>query len=394
MTRVFQKLPLLGTLACLLFSSCEQKETRLYPYGGPPSTEIAHLGNPYTREELETTVNSIYSDMDTFRNWITVQEKGLLINGTLVPWKTPATAPKTWRSPSELPPISNPATPLEGMRIAIDPGHLGGEWAAMEHRDNIIGGKYKIREGVSTRITATLLAKSLRELGAEVMLTRKNATPVTPLRPNAIASKIAETRKIPVDKNITREAEQLFVRRIEINARAALLRTFRPDLTICLHFDAGSQTIPVNMLHFILNGAYTRSEMADEDQRTALLSKLLGKVHEEELAISSCAAKIMSRKLNLPAHTYYVPNENVRAISGEPYLWYRNLLANNLYPGPVLYVEPYAMNNIITARRMAMGDYEGTKTFDGKSYPSIYREYSDALAEALKIYYNQTRKKS
>src|SRR6266568_2760980 len=41
--------------------------------------------------------------------------------------------PRLWRSAKSLPP-TKPEKPLSGLRIALDPGHLGGKWAKMEER--------------------------------------------------------------------------------------------------------------------------------------------------------------------------------------------------------------------------------------------------------------------
>src|SRR6266404_9117856 len=42
-----------------------------------------------------------------------------------------AHVPRLWRPAKSLPP-AKPNKPLAGLRIALDPGHLGGKWAKME----------------------------------------------------------------------------------------------------------------------------------------------------------------------------------------------------------------------------------------------------------------------
>jgi hypothetical protein len=41
------------------------------------------------------------------------------------------------------------------------------------------------------------------------------------------------------------------------------------------------------------------------------------------------------------------------------------------------------MNNQTVYKRLLAGDYEGQRTFDGKSYGSIFREYADCVAQGL-----------
>lgn len=375
----------------LVSRGAEPSVDRLFPYGGPSAEECAALGNPYSREEFVRVLNGIYADEASCEPWIRAEERGLVAEGRVIPWNSPGKGGKLWRAAAELPPIKDLRKPLEGMRIVIDPGHLGGKWSLREQRDNVIAGRYRVCEGVSTLIVAELLSKRLRALGARVILSRTDSAPVSGLDPEALARALAGRRGVPVDDALRKEADALFLRRVEINARAALLRRLRPDLTICLHFDAGSLEAPEDRLHLILNGSYTKSEVADPDLRQGLMARILGKVHEEELAVSSVVAEVMAGRLGLAPLSYKVPSDSVRAVPGQPMLWYRNLLANCLYSGPVLYLEPFAMNNELTARRMSLGDYDGKKVFSGRRYPSIYRQYADAVAAGVAKYYAERR---
>ena len=66
-----------------------------------------------------------------------------------------------------------------------------------------------------------------------------------------------------------------------------------------------------------------------------------------------------------------------------PYVVARNLAANREYDGPVVCTEPYFMNNKVVYQRLLAGDYDGVRTFNGKSYGSIFREYADCVAQGL-----------
>lgn len=372
-------------------SADEEKSERLYPYGGPTQKEIDSWGNPFTRAEFEKLFTEVYSDANTASRWFKTTDKGLIYENRLIPWKTPPQRERLWRPARQLPPIQNPDTPLEGIRIAIDPGHIGGKWATLEQRDNMIADKYRVQEGVSTRIVAELLADRLRKMGAVVMLTRTSSHPVSTQTQEYIAQKLSRLNNVPLDEEIQKEAGRLLMRPVEINARAAKMRRFRPDITLCLHFDAPAALPYRDQLHLIINGAYLPAELENADQRFSLLGKLLSKTYEEEVAVSSAVVRAMAKRLNLPAFQYTLPRPGVLAVPGEPYLWCRNLLANCLYSGPVIYTEPFNMSNALTARRLTMGDYEGTRTFGKTPYPSIYREYADSVAEGLKTYYLKNR---
>jgi hypothetical protein len=73
-------------------------------------------------------------------------------------------------------------------------------------------------------------------------------------------------------------------------------------------------------------------------------------------------------------------------------VWTRNLLANRLYRCPVVYLEPYVMNNRTVYERVQLGDFEGTREVGGVQRKSIYREYADAVADGLAAYYESSRR--
>jgi hypothetical protein len=94
----------------------------------------------------------------------------------------------------------------------------------------------------------------------------------------------------------------------------------------------------------------------------------------------------MARAMELlPKHA--TESAQVRRMSDDGYVWARNLLANRLYRGPVLYLEPYVMNNRGVFARIQAGDYPGLRHIAGKRRPSIVREYADSVARGLVEHY-------
>ncbi len=82
----------------------------------------------------------------------------------------------------------------------------------------------------------------------------------------------------------------MFYRVAEIRRRAKLVNeTFRPDLVLCLHFNAeawGDEKNPKlldeNHLHFLVTGSFSAEELDYEDQRFEMLTKLLNRSLSEE----------------------------------------------------------------------------------------------------------------
>src|SRR5947208_7015691 len=91
--------------------------------------------------------------------------------------------PRLWRLAKSLPPAGRDK-PLAGLKIALDPGHLGGKWAKMEERWFEVGDSMPVQEGDLTLRVARLLAPRLRELGAKVGFVRNDDEPTTAERPD------------------------------------------------------------------------------------------------------------------------------------------------------------------------------------------------------------------
>jgi len=151
-------------------------------------------------------------------------------------------SPTYWR-PKRALPAFEPGKPLAGLKITLDPGHLGGIWAKMEERWFQIGNYTPVTEGDMTLKVAKLLVPRLTALGAEVFLTRSKPAPVTRARPSQLRAAAAESlqqKNDPVTKeSVTKESERLFYRASEIRKRGRLVNeSIKPDLALCLHFNA------------------------------------------------------------------------------------------------------------------------------------------------------------
>jgi N-acetylmuramoyl-L-alanine amidase len=362
-----------------------------------------------TRSDFERLLSEVFTTSDAWRNYITLSDtEATIYTGRPEPedffilrFATghPTPLPRSWQATVELPPA--PADrPLQGLHIAIDAGHIGGEWAKMEERWFVVGDGKPVLEGDMTLEVAFLLRPQLEKLGATVSLVRESSEPVTSLRPESLSS-IAQDAHAPQDSPLAmrRFAEQLFYRTAEIRARAALVnQTLMPDLVICLHFNAEAWGDPTNPtlvsdhhFHLLLNGAYNDEEIALEDQRFAMLAKLLQRTHEEEALVGANLAEVFAEMTGLPPYTYSSGNSNVRQVGNQPYVWARNLLANRLYNCPVIFMEPYVMNSEPDYARIQEGDYEGLRKIGNKMRPSILREYATGVAAGLARHYSQNR---
>lgn len=406
-------LSFLGIVLCLQgvpgLGPGEAVAQRLTRLGEPPNwQELERYQETITRAEFLDLLDRVYAPGGVWKPWIEVESghAAIVTNEGKPRWilrfapdrASARAVPRYWRSRDELPPPPS-GKPLEGVVIAIDPGHIGGQWAKMEERWFQIGQSRPVTEGDMTLYVARLLETRLRQLGAKVYLTRKGATPVTSARPEklvrAARASLLDRGANVTDRRLRLESEILFYRVSEIRARAKLVNEkFRPDLVLALHFNAEGwgdparpSLVPKNHLHFLISGAFSAEELTYEDQRHGMLVKLLNRSFGEEHGVSRAVADSMTRATGLPPFEY--KSGQAVNVGGHPYLWARNLLANRLFECPVVYAEPYVMNNREVFERIQAGDYTGKRVVAGKSRPSIYREYADSLAEGLVRYYRR-----
>src|SRR5260370_28525207 len=243
--------------------------------------------------------------------------------------------PRLWHRAKSLPPTKT-GKPLSGLRVALDPGHLGGKWAKMEERWFQVDNTKPVTEGDLTLRVARLLAPRLRKLGAKVSFVRDSAQPITPKRPSdfkELARKILIKNGVPqprtdaLDPNdpekeqtIRWQSEILFYRYSEIRGRAALVNLkLHPDLVLCLHFNAegwGDPNNPtltdLNHLHLLVNGSYLQQELEFDDERFEMIRRLLSRAYDEELPLADTIARTMAWETQLPPYQYPTANNNTK----------------------------------------------------------------------------------
>jgi N-acetylmuramoyl-L-alanine amidase len=415
------RLAALFSLALACRAAFAQRLSPLTP--APEWARLEAFQETITREEFARLLDTVYAPGGAAAGMIEVRERDAVILKTLNPAepftlrfaKDAASAkapPRNWRPAASLPP-AKAGRPLDGVKLALDPGHIGGDWALMEERFFQLGKDTPVREGDMTLLVAKLAAPQLRALGAEVSLVREAAVPssrftIDALRPAARKElqlmAVTDARENydgehdPLKRiTVQWQAERLFYRIAEIHERARRLQEkIRPDLTVCIHFNAEDWVDALNPtftpredLHVMVSGCFSAGELRFDDQRFEMLLRLLTRSHAEELAAAGPIAKALADATGLPPFTYFGGNA-VRAGTNE-YIWARNLLANRIYACPVVYLEPYRMNNAETYARIQAGDYEGEREVAGKIRRSIFREYADALVAGVRAYYAASR---
>ncbi|MCM2321734.1 MAG: N-acetylmuramoyl-L-alanine amidase [Oligoflexia bacterium] len=298
--------------------------------------------------------------------------------------------------------------PLAGLRIAIDPGHMGGEpWDERAGKFVKDGKGNLLSEGLLVLQLGLLLEQELTALGAEVMLTRRGLTPVTTLPYETFELKpFAEVElRESVDDEwfqsllpTAQAGPRLFrafaanasFRKIfseqmrwkyfflgeDLDARVRAIRAFAPDITLALHLDVGPRG--VNATKVYVPGGFFADEFATREQRRDFAWHLLdGPAWQASVSLSRAIVSQMSLRLGIPMETSGLGN----SVPVEPGVFARNLAVQRRITGSaVAYLE--CLHYSDPAEFSRLRQYTRSMEIEGRQYG--YSERLVQLAEAVR----------
>ncbi len=273
---------------------------------------------------------------------------------------------------------------LDGVRIAIDPGHIAGdfEMAMAESRGvNITHpkhGKLNFFEGELTLSTAELLKKKLEEQGATVLLSRT--------KPNQSASGktfsewyVTDLRRLLRKKGMSYAKIKSFLKytsksyiyrnyflEYDLRARENKINAFKPDLTIVIHFNADAKNMHWNRVtHRNYNmvftqGAFMRSELKKRIERFDFLRILV----MDDVVKSEALCKNIAQQFNDYLEVPYVTDQtspSYLTASGvflDSGVYARNLRLCRTIQSPICYGESCLQDNELEAIALAKNDYK------------------------------------
>jgi len=206
---------------------------------------------------------------------------------------------------------SNPASrPLQGLRIALDPGHMGGDlWD--ERTGKQVKGKNgaKLSEGILNLQTALLLQREFTRMGAEVALTHDTIGPVSAVPFERLPIPVFAREELrneglstwfenllatgPAGPALFKAFEQssqvkalfaessrwkYYVLREDLAARWKVMEAFDPDISLIIHYDAsGGSVSPVRKTgtKVYVVGSFDPNEFATQKSRARFSRQLL-----------------------------------------------------------------------------------------------------------------------
>ena len=133
-----------------------------------------------TRQQFEEKLHTLFDPFGVFTPYLDINDSRVIIYPSatdhrlpqftlnFAPPGKPVEQMRWFRTPEEMRAVTHPLDkPLYGLRVAIDPGHIGGPWAQMEERSTRYRGSAPVQEGDLNLITARILKQELTTPGRE-----------------------------------------------------------------------------------------------------------------------------------------------------------------------------------------------------------------------------------
>jgi len=369
--------------------------------------------------DLADAMNTRYAP---YAEWATIFDVELLAEQDVVPYWRTAEVIRSTRAEGAL--------PLAGLHLALDPGHIGGEWAAREWRDFVIGAEdFRVREGELVLEVAQSVRDQLQALGAKVTLLREDLEPINTKPPLDYFERAIADVSPPKDETIDAFKEyglalrnrtiRLAIVNGEILERARRVNEeLKPDALISLHINAASwpvatavapkagsaiedtsaalaekvasevpqlQLVDTNHVHVLIFGCLSASELSSPEQQEGLIKKLLNGSAAEERALGRALGAALLEGTQLPASVYDRQNA-ILLDADRPAVWARNLMLLRLAECPTVLLEPYVANSKPVYPRIQKA--LAARATDGAlPEDDILVEYTDAVvAGVLQMY--------
>jgi N-acetylmuramoyl-L-alanine amidase len=327
-------------------------------------------------------------------NWASVVELEALADREVSRYWRPAATIQSARAEDAL--------PLVGLHLAIDPGHIGGRWAAYEWRDFAVAeGDFRVREGELVLEVAQRVRAQLQALGAKVTLVRETYEPVNPKPPTDYLERALAELPLPKGASLAElldhghavqfRAIQMAIIEAELVERARLVNeVIQPDALISLHINAAPwpegeaprlQLVDSNHVHVLIFGCLSDKELSSPRQQAPMLTKLTNGSGEEERLLGRALGAALAETTTLPPSKYWGTN----AVLLDPdasTVWARNLLLLRMVECPTVLLEPHVANSKVAYARIQKAlatRAEGAKP----DSDDILVEYADAVVAGV-----------
>jgi N-acetylmuramoyl-L-alanine amidase len=309
------------------------------------------------------------------------------------------------------------AKPLNGLKVLIDPGHMGGDlWDQRTGKFVSVNGR-KVSEGDLTLWTSLVTAKKLVALGATVILTRDregtvstnslenfDATPfVHSYFYNSLDDWMAPYLEKPIDelKRIIRTAPEtqkafsekqrahFYIFGEDLEARARLMDHYQPDITLVVHYDASKNDQlqnSVQSLEAFIPGAFRATETGSRKSKALALKHLLEvRRWNQTVELADQVTGAMSKSLAIPRLNKPEAFNGIRVKDG---VYTRNLfLTRRLLTGLMVYLECLHYDHVNEHTRLSIRDKTLKYNSETIAYPSRIDDVANGIENGILSYF-------
>jgi N-acetylmuramoyl-L-alanine amidase len=315
--------------------------------------------------------------------------------------------------------VHNTTNRFKGMKIALDPGHIGGlyEMGEIESRcmKLYIDSTHdmELEEGNFTFFTAEILKKKLEAQGAIVMLTRPD-TGISSLGISYFEWKKKIKNRVYVDSlmkegMMTDKEEKLLHAGLtdkalfsdvfgpmDLSERARKVNTFQPDMTLIIHYNVNEKnkgwtnTTDKDFVMAFVGGCITSTDLKTVAGRLNMLRLLISNDIESSVKLSSLVVNQLSKDLSVPiakkTDATYLSEHCLSTPAAGVYS--RDLALARLIKGTLVYAEPLYQDNTNECRLLT-GHGEA---ITGGNVPNRIQLVADSYYKAIVNYVNGLQK--
>ena len=299
---------------------------------------------------------------------------------------------------------------LQGLRVVLDPGHMGGDVWDERTGKYVIRGKTKVSEALMALQTALLIEKQLLAMGAQVLITHRELGPVSKipfenldlknyarqeLRYRSLEAWFQNILISSAEKDLTSQFEksperqklfseimrgEYYTVREDLFARTKMINDFKPDLTVVIHFDAATREPKANAPNrsfAYVAGNFPATDFSTTETRAHILAHLAtGEQWQNSVHLSQQIVGQMSQDLQLPLAT-----QAHLGLPVAPGVFTRNLvLPRQAVTAPMSYLECFYYANTAEFERVLKTD-GGQIVIGGKTY--AYSQRLNVLSNAI-----------
>lgn len=321
--------------------------------------------------------------------------------------------------------FNSPDRPLHGLRVALDPGHMGGIFWDRKTGKYLKTSFGYVSEGVIALHTCLLLSRELEALGAEVLLTRTTLAPVSEeplnqfqLAPYSDDEILSNTdlawfdsllSKYPLGPRLFAAFDQssqirhmrsedqrddYFIKKVDLRARAEKINSFKPHLTVVIHFDAEKldQTQDRNnSVRGYVPGNLLRGEASSPAARlTAVRNLVDGHRWLESSSFTETVVKNIAQAAHINIQNSPEDYMGIRVTNG---VYARNLALNRLVSrGAMSYIEVEHYDFTLEFRKLARTDKHTEINGIAFDYSSRLEDFAQGIKMGILEYVKNAAK--